>query len=466
MTIALPIEIKVREFLPKIFLAVKLLEKLNQDIIIGEKNKVYEIYKKNNGLYLISKGGPIKLFKFFKKNYFNNYLGLLDEEAPLSNIGKFDLLPRIDKKIFFNLDDYFVWNETDRKLLNKYLKYDEKILKFGHPKFDLLKYPNIKIFNNKIKKIKKRYKNLVFIPSSFVFDQLLGDKITRKFQISQFKKDHKNTKVFKKYNEIINIELNNYELFIKLLINLAKDNPKFNFVFRPHPRQSISILKKRFKGRPKNLHIIYKDIITPWIIACRLYIHYGCTSSLEASLLRKKIILYVNNKKAFLNRDLKLFESLSHSFDKYDKCYNFINNHLKKNLKNLKTSKISLKYLYNKDANKFHKKFIKYFKTKYSNKIQNLEIKQLDIFSNNNKKIQSLLSNLKKFLQKIKLINFFITKINPNFFLTKEYKKKKLNKISLKEIKETLKILKIENISNLNIKIIKISDNLFLLKKN
>lgn len=46
MTIALPIEIKVREYLPKIFLAVKLLEKLNQDIIIVEKNKVYEIYKK------------------------------------------------------------------------------------------------------------------------------------------------------------------------------------------------------------------------------------------------------------------------------------------------------------------------------------------------------------------------------------------------------------------------------------
>ena len=40
MTIGLPIEIKVREYLSKIFLGIKLVEKLNQDVLIGEKNKV------------------------------------------------------------------------------------------------------------------------------------------------------------------------------------------------------------------------------------------------------------------------------------------------------------------------------------------------------------------------------------------------------------------------------------------
>ena len=40
MTIGIPIEIKVREYLSKMFLASKIIENSNQDVIIGEKNKV------------------------------------------------------------------------------------------------------------------------------------------------------------------------------------------------------------------------------------------------------------------------------------------------------------------------------------------------------------------------------------------------------------------------------------------
>ena len=58
MTILLPIEIKVREFHSKIFLASKLLDKTNFDVVIGEKNKVYNLFKHNHGVYLLSKGGP------------------------------------------------------------------------------------------------------------------------------------------------------------------------------------------------------------------------------------------------------------------------------------------------------------------------------------------------------------------------------------------------------------------------
>ena len=47
MTIGLPIEIKVREYLSKMYLACKFVDKLNQDVIIGEKNKVHNIFKEN-----------------------------------------------------------------------------------------------------------------------------------------------------------------------------------------------------------------------------------------------------------------------------------------------------------------------------------------------------------------------------------------------------------------------------------
>ena len=66
MTILLPIEIKVREFHSKIFLASKLLDKTHFDIVIGEKTKCItclNIIK----VYLLSKGGPRLRFSFDKK---------------------------------------------------------------------------------------------------------------------------------------------------------------------------------------------------------------------------------------------------------------------------------------------------------------------------------------------------------------------------------------------------------------
>ena len=86
MTILLPLEIKHREFHSKIFLASKILEKTNFQIVIGEKSKVYNIFKKNEEVYLLSKGGPKPGFRFEKRNYKKNYLGILDEEGPILNL--------------------------------------------------------------------------------------------------------------------------------------------------------------------------------------------------------------------------------------------------------------------------------------------------------------------------------------------------------------------------------------------
>ena len=67
----------------------------------------YNLFKHNQGVYLLSKGGPRLRFSFNKKNYKNNFLGILDEEGPISNL---ILTKKIKtaQDILKNLDDYFV----------------------------------------------------------------------------------------------------------------------------------------------------------------------------------------------------------------------------------------------------------------------------------------------------------------------------------------------------------------------
>ena len=466
MTIGLPIEIKVREYLSKIFLGIKLVEKLNQDVLIGEKNKVYSFFKNSKNFYLISKGGPLNLFRFDKKKFSNNYLGLLDEEAPLSNIPKQALLPRIHKKILNNVDDYFTWGKKEENIIKNLIQNKKKIYTFGHPKFDLLKEENLSIFNADVRDIKKRYKNLIFIPSSFVVDQVLGDKNTERYEIEQFL-NKKSKKKKSEYRKSKVYEEQNYQGFINLLVEISENNPKYNFVFRPHPRQSVKLIKNRFVKLPKNLHIVFKGTVTPWIIACDLYFHYGCTSSFEASILKKKIILFVNDEKAYKTRNLKLFKSLGYTFNNYEKCKNFINYHLKNNLRKLNQSKPPVKYISNSEKISFHSNFIKFFRKKYSKNLSNINHNNIKkIFK---KKRISLLKNRLSFLKNVIIKNEtfidIIKSFNSNLLLTKEYKKKKFDKISFLEIKRNIKNLSKNLDLKTQIKVMQIDENLFLLRQ-
>ena len=67
MTVALPIEIKVREYLSKAFLAFKIVENSNQNVVIGEKNKVHSLFKKMKIFFYCQKVVQLSYLNFIKK---------------------------------------------------------------------------------------------------------------------------------------------------------------------------------------------------------------------------------------------------------------------------------------------------------------------------------------------------------------------------------------------------------------
>ena len=64
MIFAIPIEIKVKNFLNKIYLANQVLKNTDFNILIGKKNKIYDFFKKNKNVVLLSKGGVRKILNF------------------------------------------------------------------------------------------------------------------------------------------------------------------------------------------------------------------------------------------------------------------------------------------------------------------------------------------------------------------------------------------------------------------
>ena len=82
MIIFIPIEIKIREFLPKLYLAYKILKYTNNEIIFGGQRFIsYNIESFQIAYGLIN----IRFIKGLKNRiHKNNKIFVLDEEGPMS----------------------------------------------------------------------------------------------------------------------------------------------------------------------------------------------------------------------------------------------------------------------------------------------------------------------------------------------------------------------------------------------
>ena len=119
MIVGFPIEISLREYTSKLFCLYQILKSTKYKIAFGKKSEIYSFYKNNSGVYLITKGGFLKNFSF-KKNSFQNKLGLLDEEGPLTNfMYKSDFIARTNSKVLSAINDYYSWGDEDTNLMKK-----------------------------------------------------------------------------------------------------------------------------------------------------------------------------------------------------------------------------------------------------------------------------------------------------------------------------------------------------------
>ena len=461
MTILLPLEIKDRELHAKLFLATKIIENSKFDVVIGEKNKVYNLFKHNTNVYLLSKGGPKLGFRFKKNKYRNNFLGILDEEGPILNLDKHEKNTRLHKNILNNIDDYFLWGKKDYTSNKEIFKsYNKTLCTYGHPKFDLHKKKNILFYKKEINQLKIKYKKFIFVASSFPVDQVMNKKSFNKFRFYNFEMGKKETLIKKNFDKYLEIEKNNYINLIRLLEKIAINNPDINIVFRPHPRQDIEIVKRRFSKKIKNIKIIYKDVITPWIAACDIYFHSGCSSFLEAASLEKKIIYFSQNDH---EKKAQMYKEFGKYFNSIDTCFNF----LKKNKRNsefvFSKSKKPLSIIENSRTSKeFNQKFIKYLKKNYSNKL--LSVKNLYPIKNSfNSSLDKFKILIKKFILQFSFLENILFQLNASNILSNKYKIKKFPHLKKNEVlKYVFRSTKIKN----SIIIEQLSKDLFSLRRN
>lgn len=450
----IPIEVKVREFIHKLFLSFHVLVNTNFKVIIGGQRFITNKIKIHNSLwfdkntfYIHRQKAPVHLD--------NNKIVMLDEEGPVSFFDKVNLKERYSEKIKHQVE-YFLFNgKNDIKKINKNLLLNKKYFIMGNPKYDIIKENCQKIHFKQINLIKKKYKNFLFITGHFGMTQLQPSyvkqslKATGNYTISNLRDKMKSIENWKK----------NYFSLIDLTKKIADQNKELTVIFRKHPTENHKQIKALFGKIPNNLKLIYKHSVTPWLFSCRYHLHSGCQTSLESAVLKKKIITYMpsHSDSSFSN-----YKNFSPFFHSEKKCLSFFKNMNYKNNNLFKYKNLNKIVVNIKKNIFFYEKFIEFIKSEFN------DLNSYYVYKKNNKKsffkkiTLNILSNIKNIIIQYEILRSLL----PYSILVS--KQTKLNKFSSLKKGEILYYLKIfSKIYNYKINFIvkKISLNVFEISK-
>ena len=295
----LPVEIKSRDFQNKLLLTYFLTLK-GFNVFLGRKKEI-ETLAKNYfpGIYFGVNTHKAYL-KFYKKIIAKkNKLFLFDEEGLVTLPKRSYISTKASGEMINISDQFFCWG---KKQLNKILiqkKIDKKkLILSGSLRIELLKKRYNNLYKSKVDEIKRKHKNIQLFISSYGNSNhyLKGKKSLKK--IYNKKKDLKN------YTNYFNFNKKRFQYFIDYL-DKVKKNSSFRRIVRPHPSENFEYYKSFSKK--KNFLINRDTSIIAWMKASKIIIHDYCTTSFEASVLKKKIFhlpLHYKNKNFKLERDV------------------------------------------------------------------------------------------------------------------------------------------------------------------
>jgi len=326
--IYIPIEIFYREINSRILIALTAAEK-GFRVYLGTKAGIDQLLsqkvslKKRAGIYLYKSqiiSNPTYIEKV--KKTCEEFVVIDEELGPgLINIKENIMRRTVNEK---NISIFFVIGKKIKtKVLEYKKKFNSEIFISGWPKYDLYRKKFSKLYKTESLQIKKKHGKFILIISNFAAISNEGLKLHTKNLKKKIKIGNKEISLNQDI-ETLTKYYKDYQNFIKNFKIYLDNNKKKNFIIRPHPSDYFhSIWREEFKDY-ENIKIIYDNDIVPWIKASEAIIHRGCSTSIDAVLLRKKSYFYLPNRKLsnkeknltyFISKKIKNFEEIDIKFD-------------------------------------------------------------------------------------------------------------------------------------------------------
>lgn len=296
-----PIETTARELDFKIMMSIMLSEK-NRIIYVGDQQIIRTLSKILKGGVFYGKhlfGKPMFSDKVYYERLKNRNFKVihLNEEGavwPGSENEWEYLMKQSERPSVLDSDDFMaVWGQWQKDFDESYEKVKTNIKVAGHPRFDLYSKKYREYFSDEIKSITDKYSDYILVNTAFSYANNGEDGVNFIFKptISYDAKDIKHRKYrFTRWkNQMFSVAD-----LVDLINKISLKYPDKNIILRPHPSENTQYYKDIFQN-VNNVFVVYSGAVAPWILGCKLLIHNGCTTAIEATLAGKPVINYSTN---------------------------------------------------------------------------------------------------------------------------------------------------------------------------
>jgi surface carbohydrate biosynthesis protein len=293
-----PVENQVRELDAKLLLAC-VAAKRGLTSILGPKREVeFRIASFPRSIFL-SKSLRIGNRKFFPNSIkLGHKIVAWDEEALVHLPAEIYFSRRLSPAGMNYVSHFFAWGEDNARLWRQYpdLSADKPIHITGNPRNDLLRSEIRSYYENDVNHICNTHGEFILINTNFNHvnafypGQNLFKPVKEPGEIAEFGQAARGmpreyAEGFRDHKQAI------FEDFQKLIPALERSFPDHTVVVRPHPTENQEIYHKIADGCQR-VKVTNEGNVVPWLMATKAVIHNGCTTGVEAYVMRVPAISY------------------------------------------------------------------------------------------------------------------------------------------------------------------------------
>jgi surface carbohydrate biosynthesis protein len=266
--VVIPVEIKSRELLGKIWFATKLVTN-NCIVYIGDRRIIEKTVFDIEPDFYLALGTGAQKREYIKKLSSETILGVLDSEGAPRNG---NILQIHDPECMDQADIYFSWGRDQaEKMRNRFGNNALNIVVSGTPEFDLLHQDLNHIY----------YDSTYFEANS---DPILF--LPNFTQVNHYEPKKRGNGSSDKYRQQKRLMLE-YKKAVKILS--VKNNQ--NIIVRPHPVENANTYRKMFDSFD-NVNVYPEGAVRKYIKQAKAVIHTGSTAGVESKIMGAPTLLF------------------------------------------------------------------------------------------------------------------------------------------------------------------------------
>ena len=297
-TLVIPVENQVRELDPKLLLAC-IAARRGLPSIIGPRRELEIRIDLFPWSVYLSKSMTIRsLLMFYITRKLQHEIVTWDEEALVHLPAGTYFSRRLSPRAIRYVSRLFAWGEDNAELWSEYpaLPPGMPIHVTGNPRSDLLRPEMRQFYETEVEALRRAHGDFILMNTNFnhvnaFYPGLnLFKPVKRPGERPQFGRAARGmsrgyAEGLRDHKQAI------FEHFQRLIPALEQAFPKYTIVVRPHPTENHEVYR-RIAAQCSRVRVTNEGNVVPWLLASRALVHNGCTTGVEAYILRVPAVSY------------------------------------------------------------------------------------------------------------------------------------------------------------------------------